>query len=91
MDDMTPTGEPEVQFELEAPKRGVRVDVRLRRAGERWLAVSATSALVQTGLGRTARDALVASLTPLGAASTAELLLDLRLLDVSCELLVLAA
>jgi hypothetical protein len=79
-----------VQFELEAPRRGVRVAVRLRPAGDRWIAIAAIAGVEHggveyTGVGGRPLAALVASLSSLERAVVAELLLDLRLLDVSCR------
>jgi hypothetical protein len=74
-----------VEFELAAPTRGVRVAVRLRPSGERWVAVAEIANVEQVGVGGSARDALLASLGTLKRTVVAELLSDLRLLEVSCQ------
>ena len=72
-----------VCFQVQAPTLGVEAEVRLRRAGIRWIAVSEASGREVTGIGPTARDAVVASLSWLGPRAVSELLADLRLLEVS--------
>lgn len=51
---------------LSSPSLDFSVDVRLRDFGGRWLAVADIAGEREMGLGRTARDALVASLSSLG-------------------------
>ena len=75
----------DVQFRL-GPASDAVVDVHLRSSRGRWLAVADTGGRREIGLGRTAREALVASLTSLGPRAAAELLTDLRMLDVSRQL-----
>ena len=77
-------------FQMRAPTSGVEADVRLRTAAARWIAVSEACGREVTGIGRTAREAVVASLSWLGPAPLSELLADLCLLDVSLQLRVLA-
>lgn len=74
-----------MQFRLSAASIAV-VDVELQSCSGRWLAVADTGSQRNAGLGRTARQALVASLSSLGPRASAELLADLRLLDVSMQL-----
>jgi hypothetical protein len=80
-----------VRFRLLADTVGVRADVQLRNAGDRWISVSDSCGRQVTGIGPTARAAIVASLDWLGAATVSELLADLRLLDVSRQLHELSA
>jgi hypothetical protein len=80
-----------VRFRLLADRVGVEADVRLRNAGDRWISVSDSSGRRVTGIGPSARAAVVASLYWLGAATLSELLADLRLLDVSRQLRELSA
>jgi hypothetical protein len=76
-----------VRFRLLADRIGVRADVQLRNAGDRWISVSdSCGRQVVNGIGPTARAAIVASLDWLGPATVSELLADLRLLDVSRQL-----
>lgn len=80
------TSDSPLQFRLVADSVAVRADVRLRNAGDRWVADSNSSGRQVTGIGSTARAAIVASLEWLGSPTVAELLADLRLLDVSRRL-----
>lgn len=77
-----------LRFRLMADRIGVHADVRLRNVGDRWISVSVSdsSGRQVTGIGPTARAAIAASLDWLGAAVVSELLVDLRLLDVSRQL-----
>ena len=95
MDSFDPTHkaqatEAAVCFQMWAPTLGVEAEVRLRRAGGRWIAVSEAHGREVTGIGPTARDAVVASLSWLGPLALSELLADLRLLDVSRQLRLLS-
>lgn len=92
MDSFDPTRKPhatgpEVCFRVRAPTRGVEAEVRLRNAGGRWISVSEAIGREVTGIGPTARDAVVASLSWLGPRAMSELLADVGLLDVSHQLL----
>jgi hypothetical protein len=71
-----------IRFRLTAA-HDVEADIRLRRSGDRWIAVSASRGREVTGIGSTARAAIVASIEWLGATAVRGLLLDLRLLNVS--------
>jgi hypothetical protein len=75
-----------LRFRLEADRAGSHAEIGLRNAGDRWISVSDSGGHQVTGIGPTARAAIVASLERLGPATVAELLADLRLLDVSCRL-----
>ena len=75
-----------VRFRLVADRVGVEADVRLRKSADRWISVVDSSGRQVTGIGPTARVAVVASLDWLGAATVSEFLADLRLLDVSRRL-----
>jgi hypothetical protein len=75
-----------VKFRLTAPDLDFYVDVRLRDFGGRWLAVADIAGENEIGLGRRARDALVASLSSLGLEAVTHLLADPSLLGVSGQL-----
>ena len=75
-----------LSFNLQAPTLGLDAEVRLWNAGERWISVSDALGREVTGIGATARGAVVASLSWLGTQALSELLADLRLLDVSRQL-----
>ena len=75
-----------VCFQVRAPTLGVEAEVRLRNAGRRWISVSEAIGREVTGIGPTARGAVVASLSWLGPQALSELLADVRLLDVSRQL-----
>ena len=85
-----PTG-PDVCFQVRAPTLGVEAAIRLRNAAGRWISVSESSGREVTGIGPTARDAVVASLSWLGPRALSEILVDVGLLDVSRQLLLLNA
>jgi hypothetical protein len=80
------TAERSLRFRLISDCAAVQADVRLRNSGDRWVADSKSRGRHVTGIGSTARAATVASLEWLGPAAVAELLSDLRLLDVSSRL-----
>lgn len=75
-----------IRFRLTAERTDVLTDVRLRRAGERWISISDSGGREVTGIGSTAQAAIQASLDWLGPTAVRELLADLRLLDVSLQL-----
>jgi hypothetical protein len=75
-----------VRFRLVADRVGVDADVRLRKSADRWISVADSSGRQVTGIGPTARAAIVASIDWLGVATVAEFLADLRLLEVSRRL-----
>ena len=75
-----------IEFTLTADRGRQAVGVRLRRAGERWIAqLDGPAAAV--GLGTTARAALAAVLEPLGTTATAALLADVALVEPSLRVL----
>lgn len=80
--DMARSHEGDIRFHL-SDDRVTEADIRLRRAGVRWISVSHSRGREVTGIGPTARAAVVASLDWLGPAAVRRLLVDLRLLDVS--------
>jgi hypothetical protein len=75
-----------LRFRLVADRVGVGVDVRLQRSAVRWISVADSSGRRVTGIGPTARAAIVASVDWLGEATVSEFLADLRLLEVSRRL-----
>ena len=90
MDDTTTGGDDSFErslgFRLTAERADVVADVRLRRAGDRWISVSDARGRQVTGIGSSARAAILASVDWLGSMTVRELLADLRLLDVSVKL-----
>jgi hypothetical protein len=75
-----------IRFRLVADLAGVGADVRLRKSADRWISVADSGGRRVTGIGPTARAAIVASIDWLGAATVSEFLADLRLLEVSRRL-----
>ena len=63
-----------------------RVDVSLRDAGGRWIALVETDGRRETGIGSTARLALSAALTPLGDSARGAVFADPALLAPSIQL-----
>ena len=82
MDDNVTRPERFIRFRLTAGP-DAEADIRLRRAGDRWISVSDSRGREVTGIGSTARAAIVASIDWLGPTAVRGLLVDLRLLDVS--------
>lgn len=76
-----------VNFRLGAPQLDFYVDVRLRSFDGRWMAVAEIAGEHEIGLASTARDALAASLSSLGAAAATALLADPRLIGVSSSVI----
>jgi hypothetical protein len=74
-----------VQFRLGAASP-LSVAVSLRSFGDRWMAVATLGGEQEIGLGRTAREALTASLASLGQPAVRALLGDLALLAPSVEI-----
>jgi len=71
-----------IEFTLSADAGRPPVEVRLRRAGERWVAqLPGTAGAV--GIGTSARAALRAALEPLGSESAVRLLADVGLMAPS--------
>ena len=75
------TSRPVIEFTLR-PLGRAEVFVRLRRLGHGWSA-QASGPASSTGIGETARLALIAALQPLGDRQVRALLADLGLLEPS--------
>jgi hypothetical protein len=76
-----------VEFQLEPPSLGHAVSVRLRDFKDRWFAVAECRAVRHSGLGSTAREALVAALAPLGPKATAALMAEPAMFGASLKVL----
>lgn len=74
-----------VNFRVSAPNLNFYVDVRLRHFQGRWLAVADIADTREVGLGRSAREALAASLSSLGSHAVSALLADPQLLGVNLQ------
>lgn len=74
------------EFTLVAPGLGPTVEIRLGRAGDRWVAVAQIGDEPEVSLGGTARQALEAALAPLGPRIARALLADTALLAPSVEI-----
>jgi hypothetical protein len=83
------TADGQIQFTLEPAAPLPRVDVRMRRFGERWVA-EVGGDQPNTALALTPRAALAAALAPLGEREVTVLLADLSLLEPSCEIVKIA-
>ncbi|MDP8905138.1 MAG: hypothetical protein M3N29_07465 [Chloroflexota bacterium] len=77
--------QPVISFTLSPPGLGFAVDVRLRRAGDRWVAQVAGQSVL--GVAASAGAALQAALAPLGSSATAVLLADVGLLGPSFDVI----
>ena len=75
-----------LEVRLSAPTLDYAVDVNLRSFGDRWVGVADVAGTRAVGLGTSARQALMASLAPLGDGARALLLTDPALLGPSREL-----
>jgi hypothetical protein len=75
-----------VELRLSSPGLDFYVDVWLREFGGRWVAVADIAGEREMGLGRSACDALVASLASLGVEAVSQLLSDPSLFEVSGQL-----
>jgi hypothetical protein len=73
-----------VDFRLRADE--IEVDIRLRRHGDRWTAVTEAVGDREIGLSGTPRGPLTAAVSRLRPRAAAALLADLELLDVSLRL-----
>jgi hypothetical protein len=71
---------------LAPPSLDFWVDVRLRQFGDRWIAAADIAGSHEIGLGSSARQALVASLSPLGPRARGLLMADTALLAPSMTL-----
>ena len=78
---------PWVEFELAPATLGYSVSVRLTDFDARWLAVVECRSGSTEGLGGSARDALVAALSPLGTGATAALMADTGTFEASAMVL----
>jgi hypothetical protein len=76
-----------VEFELAPTSLGSPVVVRLGDFDARWRAVVRYGSGSTQGLGGSARDALLAALSPLGARATAVLMADTAMFGASASLL----
>lgn len=72
-----------MNFRIGAEQLDFYVDVRLQNFGGRWLAIADISGDHELGLGRSAREALSASLSSLGPTDVTTLLADPQLIGVS--------
>ncbi|MDQ2689614.1 MAG: hypothetical protein M3Y29_05000 [Chloroflexota bacterium] len=84
---MTVTPARELEVRLSAPTLDFWVDVRLRAFGDRWVAAADIAGEVEIGLAASPRQALMASLAPLGERTRSLLLADPALLASSARLL----
>lgn len=71
-----------VTFRIRAAELNFYVDVGLRNFDGRWLAVADIAGEHDIGLGRSAQEALAASLSSLGTAAATALMADPQLLHV---------
>ncbi len=72
-----------LQFTLAPAALRFSVEVRLRRAGERWIALATIQGQPQTGIGATPRAALAAVLDQLSTLAVTILMADTGLLEPS--------
>ncbi len=80
-----------IGFRLEPPTLRLSVEVELRRAGERWIAMAVFGGARQIGLGTSPRAALAAALASLDTAAVTVLLADTALLEPSIAIARIAA
>jgi hypothetical protein len=83
---MTTTPDMTLTVRLSPPSLDFWVDVRLRSFGDRWIAAAAIAGRHEIGIGISARQALMASLSPLGEGARAQLMADTALLAPSAML-----
>jgi hypothetical protein len=76
-----------VDFELPPAAIGLAVSVRLADFENRWAAVVRCGSATSNGLGASAREALVAALTPLGVRATAVLMAEPVMFAASADIL----
>ena len=76
-----------MEIRLSSPDIDFHVDVRLTRSGSRWLAAADIAGEREFGVGRNAREALAASLWPLGPEIASTLLADPSLFGPSRQVL----
>ncbi len=75
-----------MEIRLSSPAVDFHVDVRLTNHGARWVAVARIAGEREIGLGRTAHEALAASIVSLGREAAAILLADPDLMRASAGL-----
>lgn len=75
-----------MDIRLSSPALDFHVDVRLACHGPRWLAVAQIAGEREIGLGRTAHEALTASISSLGRAAASTLLADPGLMAASAQM-----
>jgi hypothetical protein len=83
---MNRDGTVSVRFRLDAPGSGFTVGILVRSVGGRWMAEAEIDGKKDVGIGRTARQALEASLASLGLRVAAACLQDVALLAPSIEI-----
>ena len=76
-----------MDIHLSSPAVDFEVDVRLTRRDDRWVAVARVRGQSQVGLGRTAREALAASVGHLDRRAAAALLAEPGLMAASLQVL----
>jgi hypothetical protein len=74
-------------FQLPPTALGHPVAVRLGDFDERWVATVRCGTATTSGLGASAREALLAALAPLGARATAALMAEPAMFAASADLL----
>jgi hypothetical protein len=75
-----------MDIRLSSPALDFFVDVRLTSRAGRWVAVAEIAGEREIGLGRTAHQALAASLVSLGREAVAALLADPGLMAASAQM-----
>jgi hypothetical protein len=75
-----------MDIRLSSPMLDFHVDARLTNRGPRWVAVALIAGEREIGIGRTASQALAASLNALGPQASAALLADPGLMAASAEM-----
>jgi hypothetical protein len=80
------TADGQIQFTLEPAAPLPRLDVRMRRFGERWVA-EVGGDQPNVGIAVRPRDALAAALSPLGSTAVTLMLGDLSRLEPSCQII----
>jgi hypothetical protein len=78
---------PWVTFELPSTARGHSVAVRLRDFEGRWAAIVRCDTATTRGLGASAREALLAALSPFGPRATARLMAEPAMFAASADLI----
>lgn len=81
------TGPATVEFELHVSMTAAPFRIRVREAGPRSTASVACGAMATTGIGGTAREALVAALAPFGTRLTTAVMAAPAMFGASAEVL----